>query len=135
MSDFSKTVKKFSKKFGIDSLVVVEKTSFDILAAFIEETPRDTGRAASSWNLTKDKISLKVSPESAHPKGSTNIIPGVIDVHTSKSDLKKKSVTFYITNNLKYIVPLSRGHSKRAPNGWIERIVKNYINFLKKQVK
>lgn len=128
MSDFSRTVDKFAKRFGIDALDVVQKTALDIHSNIIEGTPRDTGRAASSWNLTKDKISLKVAPKNG--RGSP-----VIKANVSKSDLNKKSVIFYISNNLKYIVSLSRGHSKRAPNGWIERIVNKYTIFLKSQVK
>jgi len=134
MSSFSETVNKFADKFGIDALTIVQKTAFDIHGALVDGTPRDTGRAASSWNLTKDKISLKTIPKR---KYYTNIKPfiGASAFNITAIDTKKESVTFYISNNLSYIVPLSRGHSGQAPDGWVERVIRNYQNYLANQVK
>lgn len=131
--DFRKTVEKFSKKFGIDALTVVQKTAIDIHKGIIEGTPRDTGRAASSWNLTKDKIDLTVAPEVE--KGNTTDHKPVVITSVNKFDTLKDKVVFYISNNLPYIESLSRGHSKQAPDGWIERVISKYVNFLKKASK
>lgn len=132
MSDFSRTVNKFAKRFGIDALTIVQKTAFDLHAGFIDGNPRDTGRAASSWNLTKDNIDLTVSPKGLDDYEG---VKPIIKADLSSVDFGKKSVTFYISNNLSYIVPLSRGHSKQAPDGWIERVVANYENFLKRRAR
>lgn len=129
-SKFSDTVNKFAEQFGIDALTIVQKTAFDIHAQLVDGTPRDTGRAASSWNLTKDTVSLKTIPKR---KKYTNLKP-YVNANITALDYKKKSVTFYISNNLSYIVPLSRGHSEQAPNGWIERVISNYQNYLQRQV-
>lgn len=132
MSDFSRIVNSFSKRFGINSITIVQKTAIDIHKDLINGTPRKTGRAASAWNLTKDNVDVSIPPEGLKDyAGYKNIVKADI----SLLDHKKNSVIFYISNNLSYIVRLSRGHSKRAPSGWIERIINNYQNYLRKQVK
>lgn len=130
LSSFSNTVNRFADKFGVDALTVVQKTAIDIHKGLIEGTPRDTGRAASSWNLTKNEISLEVVPERESYADATPLVRADISV----LDMRKGSVTFYISNNLSYIVPLSRGHSGQAPDGWIERVIDNYQRYLIQQL-
>jgi len=123
-------VNRFADKFGIDALTVVQKTALDIHTGLIDGTPRKTGRAAASWNLTKNEVSLITVSER---KTYADVQP-LIRADISVLDMRKGSIVFYISNNLSYIVPLSRGHSGQAPNGWVERVIDNYQRFLIQQL-
>lgn len=130
MSNFSKTVERFAKNFGIDALTVIQKTAFDISGGLIEGTPRDTGRAAASWNVTKDKIDFSVAEKGNYSKNET--ILNLRAPEITALDRNSNLTVFYISNNLSYIVPLARGHSGQAPTGWVERVISNYENYLDK---
>lgn len=131
MSNFGRTVRRFAKNFGIDALTVVQKTALDIQRGLIEGTPRDTGRAASSWNVTKDEIDFSVASKGKY--GQYSNLSALSLTEVTALDRNSNSTVFYVSNNLSYIVPLARGHSSQAPTGWVEKVIHNYEKYLEKQ--
>lgn len=84
------------------------------LTNIVAATPADTGRARNNWFLTVGSPSSKDTVVESK-SGSESIIQ--LD-KMPKNVLNKK---LYYTNNLDYIVPLSKGSSLQAANGWIQK--------------
>jgi hypothetical protein len=131
-SSFKRDVEKFSEKFGISVGTVLRATTLKMYKDTFEETPRRTGRAQNSWNLTINRIDSSVVPPA--PKGRENYYP-----HTPKNiilpKISKPTNIYYISNNLPYIVELSRGSSKQAAGGWFQRIIARWKYYIRDQVK
>jgi hypothetical protein len=114
MSSIEKAFSNISKEINTKQ----RKLALTILGDLHEITPRDTGRAASSWRMT-----LNVVDPTVEPKGKGLYVPNIPDL----PDLKGSENTIYITNNLPYIVPLNNGHSDKAGKFFIQTVVKSAI--------
>lgn len=128
---FKKDVKKFADQFGIDVNLVLEKVAIDTFVDIVNQTPRDTARAAASWNLTINTPDFSYKEKKA--KGTKHKLNAYEGIKYQDSQIKKSTI-FFIANGLPYIQSLARGSSEQQPNGWIERILKNRVRYLKKAV-
>lgn len=87
-------------------------------------TPVDTGRARSSWRLTKsaaDKIDTKFNK---------SVVPAMLGPIPSD-----RIESLYITNGTPYIVNLNAGSSMQAPSRFIENTLKRYFKITAGSVK
>lgn len=115
---FDFDLKEFAQVLQLDFLLVLKKVIFQLFRAIILHTPVDTGRAASSWAMSKhnpgdfvwppiDK-KTQASPAAAAGNAMQNIVP-VDDVNS----------VYYIYNNVEYILELENGKSRQAPAGMV----------------
>ena len=127
LGQFSLDLSKFVKKAGVNFDLVVKKVIFDIFSDIVKLTPRDTGRAASNWQIGGSLGSGQVG--SFDKSGQVAISKGQAAV---KALVTKAQVIGYIYNNVEYIGPLEYGHSKQAPRGIVRITLANYQAYINK---
>jgi len=126
MNNNTKFFKSLDKaKEDIDNLISkrVRTLVFDIYAGLIhypqgeDGTPRDTARAVASWFVSENSPSDRMQPEDLE----------IYSLDESQSSVNSINFnppykTYYITNNVPYIVRLNEGHSQQAARHWVDRI-------------
>lgn len=133
--EFKSGIEEFAEKFGIDVFTVIKVTALNIFTDLVEETPRDTGRAASSWTIDVGQVDESVQPK---PKTKRKL-PYKTIASNKGAEFDSKEVEdgdiVYISNSIPYIVPLNNGHSKKAPKFFVEAIVRSWDAYIKQSVK
>lgn len=124
---FKTDIEKFAKSVEQDVGTALKEGTFFLLLSVIDLTPRDTGRAKSSWNVSKLKVNLSVKPEGEYPDPSEMEILGAVN---NIGDIKNGDV-LYLSNNLEYIEALERGHSKIQGGHMLAISVANWEKFIK----
>lgn len=110
-----------AEKFVVDVKGVSEKLkkeiAEDIYSNLVETTPRDTGLARSSWDMSrnapKNYSILKPKPPEGRKKGQPFIDPPTMTVPEGDGNL-------FIFNNLSYVYWLNFGTRKIVPRGFVE---------------
>lgn len=128
VKSFTTEVKGFAKAFHKDVSEVVQFAGLQIYSAAVQGTPVDTGIARASWRMTQDTVdpSVATTPQQT----SIAAIEAKLQTPNNAAD-----TTYFITNNLKYIVPLERGHSKQAPRGMLLIATRNFRKFMNDAVR
>ena len=93
--------------------------------------PKDTGWSRANWGVKIGKDGVPTEPMGTYPKDRAG--SGVamsrntyMDVHNivSMANLGR-SPFLWLYNNAQYIEPLENGHSKQAPQGFVEHAFNN----------
>ena len=105
----------FTKKEAI-------QLAMDIHGRLVEETPKDTGWAASNW---VPQIGSRYSSTVGSPEGidTSQQVAGMAQL--AGWDIKKGPA--FISNNVEYIQALNAGHSQQAPAMFVEKIVQSEV--------
>ncbi len=82
--------------------------------------PLDTGLSRSNWTLSFTSNTVVTFPIDSR----TNVVNNARFLAQRGNLLK----TFYIRNNIEYIVPLAEGSSSQASRGWVDRSLARAIN-------
>lgn len=88
-------------------------------------SPVDTGRFRASWAIGENAAPFEGQPEGQYPN---NVPPNAVNYSLGN---ERVGNVYSIHNNLIYAEPLARGHSKQAPDGWVDSIAKDvqtYVN-------
>lgn len=117
MNKFDADLRKFADSVNADFMKLIKKIVFDLFRKIVMKTPVDTGRARASWAVAKHSPGDFVHPEfkSTIGKGTATTmamgnLPNIDDPYA----------TYFIFNNVPYIVRLENGHSKQAPVGMVQ---------------
>jgi hypothetical protein len=124
-SDIDKFVSKTVSRFD----AVVRKVTLDLTSDLVRATPVDTGAARSNWFFGFER-NLSVDTENISRNGR----PSLERAAQFTASLTAGG-TFWITNNLPYIIPLEFGHSKQAPQGMARNTVANWQGRVDKIVR
>jgi len=121
--DFQRKLKKFSELSGLGVGLVAKRFAFAAFRSVSVKTPVDTGRARAAWNVAQGAVDTSVPPEEDYPEGSKNESKALArnQDQLSSSFAIVDFPVFFITNNLKYILPLEKGHSKQMDKGYMVR--------------
>lgn len=115
LGGFEASLKQIAERINQSPALVRKKVCFDLFESIVAKTPRDTGRAAASWNMTDNAPDYSSKPEAEEP----NMYQGAEAASQSAKFADPFGAT-HIANGLPYIVPLEFGHSsKQAPNGMV----------------
>ena len=116
--------KMFSLSESIDQVdeYIIRKAVLVTGQALVTTTPRDTGRAAGSW------VASVVDNDSQPPEVPKPLAQAIADISSGASSYKSSMPGVYVYNNLPYIIPLNRGHSMKAPIGWIQNSIKQGVS-------
>lgn len=128
---FKNDLRKFADSVEEDVSTVVKGGAFKIFQQLSDRTPRDKGRASAAWNASKNKINKKVPPKGEYPKRSNIELSSEIE----KIGKFEEKDTIFLSNNLEYIVPLDRGHSKQAPSGFFRASISAWKQFIRDAAK
>lgn len=85
-------------------------------------SPVDTGRFRASWQVGENTAAAP--PDYVGNEGgnrNTNI-PPLVKINYQNERLGN---VYSVHNNLPYAEPLANGHSRQAPDGWIQGIAKD----------
>lgn len=125
LHNFSKRMSKIGKKVQRRSLELQRKTAFAVYRGVVVNTPVDTGRARTNWQMGSGTPAT----------GTVDAVLGVAASFTRAQSTAQthKQGSIFITNNLPYIGRLNDGWSKQAPANFVEqaaysawRTVRNY---------
>lgn len=112
---FAKRMTALAKTFDTNAAELVPRTALVVHSVVVLGTPVDTGRARGSW-----LVAIGSAAEgTAETPADFGFVPSrdkaekVLKGYKAQGDV-------HITNNLPYIAPLNRGHSKQAPAGFVE---------------
>lgn len=130
VGNFSIDLSKFAKKTELNFDLIVKKVIFDIFSDIVKSTPRDTGRAASNWQIGGSLNSGQVS--SFDKSGQVAITQGKAQV---QGLLTRAQLIGYIYNNVEYIGLLEDGHSKQAPRGMVKVTLTRYQTYINNAVR
>lgn len=129
MSDLLKLVKladDTANKVKKIKSEAVPKIALEVLKNLEIETPVDTSKALSNWQITLGSQSWALLPAHfAGGKGSTRkqSIQETISQAIITLNNRTEEQDVYITNNLPYIKRLNNGYSSQAPKGFVEACV------------
>lgn len=82
-----------------------------------ETNPLKTGLSRSNWTVSFDADTVVT-----FPINSPSDVVANVRTFSRGRDLTN---TFYIRNNIEYIVPLAHGSSPQASRGWVDRSIVN----------
>ena len=130
MGDFTLAFKNIND-LTVDKMeTVIKKTVFDLTSAIIADTPVDTGRARSNWQVsfnTPIDAKLEIDDKS----GRSTVSKAKRLINNSKVPL-----VYYIQNNLPYIMRLEYDNwSKQAPAGFVRINLLKFNQILKGNIK
>lgn len=109
LKEFNKDLMKFAKAAGVVPGLAATRVAFDLHKRIVQATPVDTGWARASWNITEGRVDTSVG--------------------NSKQDFPsgKEFPTWYITNNVSYIIYLEQGRTKQMDKGYMVRRSLNVV--------
>ena len=89
----------------------------------VNETPRATGSAKSSWNVSIGQPNNSV----VNTEGGAGIQQALAQGAATASRYKAGQ-TMYIQNNQPYIERLNSGYSEQAPAMFVDKIIQEEVN-------
>lgn len=126
LGSFAKKMRKASKAVCVNTDKLVKDVADGILVAVVTDTPVDTGKARSNWqvNINSPASGTRTAfvPGKKGSTGLDNIIAAV-EVGTNHIDQYNAGEEIHITNNLSYIGDLNDGTSKQAPPGYVQEAI------------
>lgn len=87
-------------------------------------SPVDTGRFRASWAIGQNAAPFEGQSEGQYPN---NPPPNAVNYSLGNEQVGN---VYSIHNNLIYAEPLARGHSKQAPDGWVDSIAKDIQTYV-----
>ena len=129
MGDFTLAFQNINNLTTKKMETLIKKSVFDLTSAIIANTPVDTGRARANWQVSfntpkEDKLdTLDKSGNATISKANDKILNN------------KVPTTYYITNNLPYIMRLEYGWSKQSPAGMVRINLLKFNQILKGNIK
>tara|TARA_R110000787_G_scaffold72823_6_gene162415 strand:+ start:2679 stop:3092 length:414 start_codon:yes stop_codon:yes gene_type:complete len=114
-NEFTLELKNFGKVTREQATTIFQKIALELDSAVVFGTPVDEGRARGNWYPSLNAPSNEVDLNSTDKSGSK----AVAAINALVSTVKIGD-TFWLTNNLPYILPLENGHSKQAPEGMVD---------------
>lgn len=104
-----------------------------IVSALVYDTPVDTSKALSNWQVTLGSASsTSIPPHALGVGGSTRAVSADTAIRLAQAVLagKQPGQTIYISNGLPYIRRLNSGWSKQHPGAFVEAAIllaRNYV--------
>lgn len=130
MGDFSLSMDNLLKQIDKNKDDIIKKTVFDLTSAIIKDTPVDTGRARSNWQIDLNTNSNDSIIDEADIGGNKAI-------NKAQDKIMNNKVPYYymISNNLPYIERLEFGWSKQSPQGMVRINILRFNQFFKQNTK
>lgn len=97
--------------------------AMEIHGRLVEETPKDTGWAASNW---VPQIGSRFPSTVGSPESLDASQQAIGLAQLANWDIRKGPA--YISNNVEYIQALNDGHSAQAPAMFVEKIVQSEVS-------
>lgn len=116
LSAFRADLKKFARTVDVDYHVVLRRVTFEILGKIVQRTPVLTGRARANWQVSQGAPSSSTYEMTANLTGPQS---KAVAMQRAQGTAFTNYDTYWVVNNLPYIVALETGHSTQAPQGMV----------------
>lgn len=126
---FAKRMRAISATFEKNTDDMMVAVALTMHSAVVLGTPVDTGRARGSWFVEIDKTAEGML--SKDDKTEFGYVPSRTKAEAKLAQYKGQA-SIHLTNNLPYITPLNEGHSKQAPEGFVEIAIEAAIKQVRK---
>lgn len=125
---FIRRIRFYASKAGEIGDAATKAASKEVLFHLVRDTPVDTGRAISNWQVSIGEApSEEIEPyvpgdfgSTATPNRAAALNAGLRQIKGYKSGEGK---AIHIVNNAKHIGSLNQGHSKQAPRNFVQAAV------------
>ena len=95
----------------------------EIFRGIVVETPKDKGTAQANWRVSIGYPDLSTTDQTDYG-GAATVAKG-LSIVASQFGLGKVG---YISNSLRYIIPLNNGWSQQAPKNFVELNIMDTVN-------
>ena len=124
LKTLSSDIKKAKNNIFVSTEALAKEVAKTQLITLLTNTPVDTGKAISNWQVSlSNSSSSEINPHVKGKQGSTR--KANIDIAFKLGKLvirsKKRKQPIYINNNIQYIELLNSGTISRQPGGFIEK--------------
>lgn len=106
---------------------IVRKVALIADRELVLETPVDTGRARSNWQVSLGSPITSqrepYAPGEGLGRGEGQNAAGALAQAQERIGARQPGETVYITNNVDYIGPLNDGSSAQAPAGFVQAAI------------
>ncbi len=127
---FGAQIKAFTEKANRRGKAVGRKFALEISRRVIMRTPVDTGHARANWQAEIGAVPSAVI-DGVDPSGAGAIAQaGAVALGWDPST----GQSFFLANNLPYIVPLEEGWSKQAPAGMVRLTLLDFAGVIESSV-
>ena len=117
IASFEATLTKFAKSIPADLVKPFrDKIALDLFTDLVMNTPVDTGNAKGGWQVSVDTPTDNVRIRK-DKQGNLTVKHGLAKINSATNPYS----LLYLQNNVPYIIPLDKGHSKQKPNGFISQ--------------
>lgn len=121
LAQFEKDLTRFTTKVVPERLIEAKKKiAFDVLNSVVRKTPVDKGRARASWNVSVNRVDLKVEPKRKSKLGEAAATARATSKYNKAIGEVQAFDVIYLSNNLPYILALENGSSSQAPRGMVK---------------
>ena len=132
LGEFARRMRRRGKQVDDNVNLTVRRVGLVATQTLVTNTPVDTGRARSNWQVGIDN-SVAGAREAVAPGKGLGIGEGAnagdaIAAAEQVISTRKSPQSIHITNNLSYIRKLNEGHSAQAPAGFVQRAVQLAAN-------
>ena len=114
---------------GFTSKEIIALT-FDVSAALVIDTPKDTSWAANNWIPQIGSPYRETVGDPTNPTAGVSTRSSALSAIASGYNFKKGSI--FVSNNVSYIQPLNEGHSDKAPIGFVQMAVLRSVDRAKR---
>lgn len=126
--DFRRDLERFGQKVEAVLTEVYTEVALETRLQVAIRTPKKTGRAAGSWNLSAGSPDYRIKPATYNnPEGC------IYDGNISTTGFRL-GLSYYISNAIAYLPILNHGSSQQAPAGFIEATAQAVSAFVPQKV-
>jgi hypothetical protein len=133
--DFGGQLGAFAKKVGLRMSVVHKGTSIKLFNSIVYDTPVDTGVARGGWNPSMGAVKWA-------PSGRRDTSGALTAKDIEVTITGNYNQIAFLSNAVKYIVPLEYGWSLKSPEGMVrinvtrfQQIIRETVAAAKREVK
>lgn len=131
LGDFARRIRIRGRQVEEGVNKIVRKCALIADRELVLETPVDTGRARSNWQVSLGSAITSerepFSPGQGLGKGEGRNAAGALEQAQERIGARQSGQDIYITNNVGYIGPLNDGSSAQAPAGFVEAAIQRAV--------
>lgn len=124
MSGWSNSPAKVGLKLLSEADQFTKRVTGEVLQKVVVASPVDTGAFRSNWRVAINTIDISTDLTLTDRSGQGAISRGLATI-ASGGGLGK---VVFVSNSLKYAVPLNNGHSQQAPIGFVDLSLQSVLN-------
>lgn len=134
LSQFSRLMEKRATVVPKRVAEIKKEVAQLVLQSVVEDTPIDTGKAKSNWQVNLGSPATAAVPAyspGTHGSTANSNVTATIAAGNLVISGTTPGVDIHITNNLHYIGDLNRGTSTQAPAGFVQAAAIRASNLIK----